>query len=141
MQPQLFPWLHALPAATAPFPWLAVEPVRGMPSQPALGRHGDARRSPLLLLFLALPLGDKDIPKGQFVFEGLQVAKGSRAPSLCRAIASYGDAAELGHLSACNVLQPGMSRSSHPLSSQAELNFICLAIVLARPVRVAGYSW
>lgn len=30
------------------------------------------------------------------------------------------------------MLQPRMSRSSYCLSSQAELNFICLAIVLAR---------
>jgi len=54
-----FPQLHALPAPTAPFPWLPGVPVRGAHAQPALGRHSSALRSFLLHLSLALALGDR----------------------------------------------------------------------------------
>ena len=74
-----FPWLHTLPAAMAPSPWLPGVPVRGAHTQPALGRHSSAMWSSLLLLSLALAPGDKEVPKGQFALKGSRLR---RAPML-----------------------------------------------------------
>lgn len=126
------PWLHALPAATAPFLWLpgllfeectlsllwegaaecpvVTSPASAVCSDPLWQRH----------------------PKGTVCFEGLCVLKvlprSLALPCHCKPQHSCWAGAAVW----VYVLQPRMSRSSYCLSSQAELNFICLAIVLAR---------
>lgn len=102
LQRQLFPSAACSPRCHGPFPQAPRIPVQGVHTQPVLE---GATQSSLLLLLLPVALGAKTSLRESF--EGLQVAKGSHAPSLCHAIASYSGAAELGQLSACTCCSPG----------------------------------